>query len=94
MPISPDDLRELRETFRARMREEDFCIGEGEVEKLFRELLGEPEPPRPTLDPTLKPYTGGISCADIDQVIKRAFDRRAEDFVKRDSPLLEYLRKR
>lgn len=36
----------LRETFRTRMRERDFCIGEKEVETLFRELLGEPEPER------------------------------------------------
>jgi hypothetical protein len=38
------NLRELREIFRERMNEIDFCIGEEQVEKLFRELLGEPEP--------------------------------------------------
>lgn len=38
------NLRELREIFRARMLEENFCIGEEKVEKLFRELLNEPEP--------------------------------------------------
>lgn len=40
-------LRRLRETFRARMEQEDFCIGQEKVEKLFRELLGEPEPVDP-----------------------------------------------
>lgn len=42
------ELQQLREIFRARFREVDFCIGEKQVEILFRELLGETEPvPRP-----------------------------------------------
>lgn len=42
--MNKEDLIELREIFRARMAERDFCIGQDEVEELFRELLGEPEP--------------------------------------------------
>ena len=38
------NLIELREIFRQRMRERDFCIGEEQVEELFRELLNEPQP--------------------------------------------------
>lgn len=41
------NLRELREIFRARMNDVNFCIGEYQVEKLFRELLNEPEPESP-----------------------------------------------
>ncbi len=47
--MNSDDLKELREVFRARMQEEDFDIGEEKVEKLFRELLNEPEPTEPEL---------------------------------------------
>ncbi len=42
--MNKEDLLELREVFRTRMEREDFCIGQEQVEKLFRELLGEPEP--------------------------------------------------
>lgn len=47
--MNKEDLLQLREIFRTRMDEEDFCIGEEQVEKLFRELLDEPEPEKPTL---------------------------------------------
>jgi len=54
--MNPQDLIELRELLRKKFREHDFCIGEEEVEKVFRELLSEPEPiessnPGPGLSP-------------------------------------------
>lgn len=42
--IPKEQLVELRELFRQKFEEEDFCIGQEQVEKLFRELLGESEP--------------------------------------------------
>jgi len=61
------ELKELREVFRTRMKEEDFCIGEEQVEKLFRELLGEPEPPEPK-------YSGPhLTAAEIGKIADRAY---------------------
>lgn len=37
--VEHDYLVRLRDTFRQRMQEEDFCIGERQVERLFQELL-------------------------------------------------------
>lgn len=42
--MTKKELKKLRTIFRRKMKKRDFCIGEYEVEKLFRELLGEPEP--------------------------------------------------
>lgn len=38
-------IKGVREIFRRRMKERDFCIGERQVEILFRELLDEPPEP-------------------------------------------------
>lgn len=75
------ELKELREIFRARMKEKDFCIGEEEVEKLFRELLGEPEPPEPK-------YSGPLITADEeDKIIKEIFtEEKIEKIFERNNP--------
>ncbi len=49
--LSKEGLTNLREIFRKRMEQEDFCIGQEQVEKLFRELLNEPEPVREPITP-------------------------------------------
>lgn len=67
--MNPDDLKELREIFRARFQEQDFCIGEAQVEKVFRELLGEPEPEAPIRD------ENHIPSALASQVVQAEMER-------------------
>lgn len=68
MSFNEDDLRALREKFRERMNEVDFCIGEEQVEKLFRELLNEPEPKSES-------YTPIHSNINTRQVLESELDR-------------------
>jgi Ca2+-binding EF-hand superfamily protein len=42
--MTDEDLIQLREVFRIAFKQHDFCIGEEEVERVFRILLEEPEP--------------------------------------------------
>jgi hypothetical protein len=93
--MTADDLRALRETFRARMADRDFCIGQEEVEALFRELLGEPEPAAPELDPNAPRYAGGLSLTQIDQVFRETLTpARIQDVLSANSALLGYLRRK
>ena len=66
-------LQKLRVTFRKRMHERDFCIGEEEVETLFRELLGEPKPIKQPLIPT------GVKNVNVGVQIAQAW----EDMLKK-----------
>jgi len=50
------------------MEEKDFCIGEEQVEKLFRELLKEPEPPKPVYD-----FRDTITAAEVGKLIEEVF---------------------
>lgn len=78
--MTKDDLIELREKFRARFETHDFCIGQVEVEKFFRELLGEPEPVE-EYNPNYKSLTAKELEDAMDQVgltsdkVKKLFDR-------------------
>ncbi len=69
--MNKEDLTALREIFRKRMREEDFCIGEEKVEALFRELLGEPEPHPAIVHLTMKQYE------DVKRIVSIEMDRIA-----------------
>lgn len=71
--MNSDDLRELREIFRARFREQDFCIGEAQVEEVFRELLGEPEPEAPIRDENHVPsaLTSQVVQAEMERMIPK-----------------------
>jgi len=70
-----NNLEELREVFRARMKDKDFCIGEEQVEKLFRELLGEPEPPEPE-------YSGPSATAnEVAKIMGEVFTKEKIDKI-------------
>lgn len=84
------ELQTLREYFRKRMKERDFCIGEEEVEKVFRELLGEPEPEVP--ESTGEP----LSAAEISTIIERHFGGmdKVKDLFERDNAFYKMLSKK
>lgn len=86
-----DDLRALRETFRARMREVDFCLGETEVEKLFRELLGEPEPTprRESVDAAT-----ALRMEQLEGAVKAILLPQIERMFTADSALMSTLKRR
>lgn len=77
--MNPNDLIELRQIFRARMREADFCIGEEEVEKLFRELLNEPELPEP------KYNFGSIDTQKLGELLDKHFSKSMKNFERIDT---------
>ena len=79
------NLKELREIFRKRFKEEDFCIGEEQVEKLFRELLNEPEPVSINHVTTLNPIVAKIlenKLKEIAPKLKESFERDDVFFAK------------
>lgn len=84
------NLIELREVFRARMREEDFCIDEAQVEKLFRELLGEPEPEKQVFAPI-----GHVSLQQTIDALNSVLDeKKLTNTFEADSLLYDKLKKR
>lgn len=84
-------LCELREVFRQRMRERDFCLGEKEVERLFRELLGEPEP---------APSTGEedrLTAADMrhfNEALRASYHLYIDQLIDRNDLLYAQVRKK
>lgn len=68
--MSHDDLIKLREIFRVKFREYDFCIGEEQIEKIFKELLGEPES-------VVEYHNNGpsISAEQLSQVMEEIFTK-------------------
>lgn len=89
--INSDDLRKLREIFRARMRVEDFCVGEECVERLFRELLGEPEPARDI--PTLTPEQVRQAKEELDKWLKK-MGARVQKLFERDDAFFRRMMKK
>lgn len=84
------NLNELREVFRKRMKEVDFCIGEEQVEILFRELLGEPEPPEIVYDH----HGHKIGAQELSNIIESVFTpEKIKGMFERDSAFFEKLKK-
>jgi hypothetical protein len=54
-PTTKEFIEALRLHFRERFKQSDYDIGEQEIEKVFRELLGEPEPKDETLSTARTP---------------------------------------
>jgi hypothetical protein len=67
--MNPNDLKELREVFRARFDEHDFCIGQEECEKLFRELLSEEEPKEEPRNPN----PNSLRASEVGEILERTF---------------------
>ena len=78
---SHEYIKYLRALFQERMEREDFCIGQEQVEKLFRELLGEPEPVR---EYHFSESTSRINAADIAQIMEETFKGKLTDLFDRD----------
>ena len=85
------DLKELREIFRKRMQEEDFCIGQEQVEKLFRELLDEPEPVEEpyVYNGPPDPKIAEITAVELERVVPKI-----TSFFEKDDTFYGYLRKK
>lgn len=73
MISSKEYLINLREVFRKRMDEVDFCIGQEQVEKLFRELLEEPEPEQRVYNSDYR----DMSAKDLSEVLENHFTKEA-----------------
>ena len=74
------------------MNERDFCIGEEQVEKLFRELLEEPEPvyERPINFGT----ESRIKAEDLHNAIKENFTKEIiESIFEKDNAFYRNLKK-
>lgn len=84
------NLIELREVFRKRMQEEDFCIGEDRVEKLFRELLGEPEPPERVYPKVER----SINMDSLMDAMKATYADEFKRLYDDHSPLFDIIKKR
>ena len=82
--MEKNDLQELRETFRVRMQEADFCIGEEQVERLFRELLGEAEPVREVRQPGK-----GITSEMVSKIYGELMEKRSKNTWAGDMLLKE-----
>ena len=65
--MDKQELISLREIFRKRFQEVDFCIGEEQVEVLFRELLDEPE-----FECEIK-TTSSINLEKIEKILPKIF---------------------
>jgi hypothetical protein len=87
--MNNQDLIELRELFRKKFKENDFCIGEEEVEKVFRELLSEPEPVESI-------HSGpSLSADEISQIIESALGKaNIKSLFDGDSALFKYMTKK
>ena len=87
--MNKSDISDLREVFRERMRNEDFCIGEAQIEKLFRELLEEPEP-------IMEEFNHGphISSQQISDIISEFINKTTiEDlFNRKDNEFFDKLK--
>jgi hypothetical protein len=70
--VTKEDLIELRNIFRDRMLNNDFCLGEEHVEKIFRELLGEPEPVTEINYNSIS--TSSIKAEDIVRIFSESID--------------------
>lgn len=83
--MNKEDLIELREIFRARMDDEDFCIGQEKVEKIFRELLGEPKPVEEAFTGKPDPMLREIFKMEIEKMAKNLPDlfERDDTFYRR-----------
>lgn len=89
--MNKEDLIELRLLFRARFRTHDFCIGEGEVEELFRELLQEPKPEEIHYDNPSNP----IRLDDIMEVYDEVLSKdRINDIFTQDDRFFEQIKKK
>lgn len=78
-----EELTELRNLFRREFEQHDFCIGQEQVERVFRTLLGEPEPPEPVYDS----YLGkGISADEVSKILQSHFTTdKLKSLFERDS---------
>lgn len=90
--MNPDDLRELREHFRQKFREHDFCIGEAQVEEVFRELLGEPKPEHVHTDIDHPP--SGLVSQTIQAEMERMIPKIMRVFEQDDAFYLHLMRKK
>jgi len=81
--MDKDTILELRSLFEKRMQEEDFCIGEEQVNKLFREVLGEPEPVR---EPIIKEPQEVARTREILAVAMETFVRDGLKTFEQDNP--------
>lgn len=85
--MNKDELLELREIFRKKFSEHNFCIGESLVEQTFRELLGEPEPEIPHYGP-------GLSANETVAILKEIISSdRMKTLFESDNVFLNNLRK-
>lgn len=87
--MDPKQLNELREIFRKRFKTEDFCIGEEQVERVFRELLGESEPESISTPITQR-------SQDIVNIIGQAIDQlspKLENLFNRDDIFYKRIKK-
>jgi len=83
-------LLELRKHFRNEFKKEDFCIGQEQVERVFRELLGEPEPVRES-------FLEGpaVTAAQLHEAMKDAFDKeKMKSIFERDSSFYDKITKK
>ncbi len=86
------NLHELREIFRERMEREDFCIGQEQVEKLFRELLNEPEPVREPITPASPEEQAKMR--EIFNIEINRLTGRIGDIFERDNAFFKAIKKR
>ena len=86
--LNLQELNELRKIFRQRFKEVDFCIGEEQVEKLFRELLGEAEPVYRNHVTTLDPNVAKILERELDRMLPKI-----KDIFNRDDAFYRHMKK-
>jgi hypothetical protein len=85
--MTDEDLIALREVFRIAFKQHDFCIGEKEVERVFRRLLEEPE----TKDDILHQH---YSLEEIQAELDKQFDKgMVEKLFHRDNVFYRILRR-
>lgn len=82
-------LTELRNLFRREMEEHDFCIGEAQVERVFRTLLGEPEPAPRVYD---NPGTG-ISSKEVAEIFEKSMGDTLKNLFERDDTFYRHIKK-
>lgn len=91
MTLSHEQLNELREYFRREFDKHDFCIGQGQVERVFRELLGEPEPVYER--PISYGHEPAIKTEQINEVIRDMYGKRFNSMFENDDPFLSKLKR-
>jgi hypothetical protein len=86
--MTNEDLIQLREVFRKEFQEHDFCIGEQQVERVFRQLLGEEEPE------VITPKREKLPAHKLDELAHMMGYMNIQDLFNRDDPFYVELTKK